>query len=105
MDPTSTVGAPLFRNPTLKNFAPRAGFAYSPGAKDGWVARLTGGPSAMSIRGGAGLYLRPAALLDLRQHDVQARAVLQAGAHHQRAVPERVSVARERPGVDRYVRD
>ena len=59
MDPTSTVGAPLFRNPTLKNLAPRAGFAYSPGAKDGWVARLTGGPSAMSIRGGAGLYYDP----------------------------------------------
>src|SRR2546425_9629380 len=59
MDPTSTVGAPLFRNPTLKNLAPRAGFAYWPAGKEGGAARLTGSPSAMSIRGGAGLYYDP----------------------------------------------
>ncbi|HEV8345025.1 MAG TPA: TonB-dependent receptor [Vicinamibacterales bacterium] len=59
MDPTSTLGPPLFKNPTLKNFAPRAGFAYSPGARNGWLAKLTGGPNAMSIRGGAGLYFEP----------------------------------------------
>ena len=59
MDPTATLGPPLFKNPTLKNFAPRAGFAYSPGARNGWLAKLTGGPNAMSIRGGAGLYYEP----------------------------------------------
>jgi outer membrane receptor protein involved in Fe transport len=59
LDQTATLGAPLFKNPTLKNFAPRAGFAYSPAAKDGWVAQLTGGPNATSIRGGFGLYYDP----------------------------------------------
>jgi outer membrane receptor protein involved in Fe transport len=59
MDPTATLGAPLFINPTLKNLAPRAGFAYSPTGKNGWVARLTGGPGAMAIRGGFGLYFDP----------------------------------------------
>jgi outer membrane receptor protein involved in Fe transport len=59
MDPQSTLGDPLFLNPTLKNLAPRAGFAYAPSRKDGWVAALTGGPGAMSIRGGAGLYYEP----------------------------------------------
>jgi len=59
MDPTATLGPPLFVNPTLKNFAPRAGFAYSPGRKDGWVATLTGGPNATALRGGIGLYYDP----------------------------------------------
>jgi outer membrane receptor protein involved in Fe transport len=59
MDPTSTLGDPLFINPTLTNVAPRIGFAYSPSRKDGWVATLTGGENAMSIRGGAGVYYDP----------------------------------------------
>ena len=59
MDASATLGPPLFINPTLKNFAPRAGFAYAPSRKDGWVARLTGGPSAMAIRGGIGVYYDP----------------------------------------------
>ena len=58
-DPKATLGGPLFINPTLKNFAPRTGFAYSPHASTGWLARLTGGPNATSIRGGAGLYYDP----------------------------------------------
>ena len=58
-DPTATLGDPLFLNPTLKNFAPRVGFAYSPGRKDGWIDRLTGGDNATSIRGGFGLYYDP----------------------------------------------
>jgi len=58
-DPTSTLGDPLFLNPTLKNFAPRAGFAYAPSAKSGWLKTLTGGEQAMSIRGGFGLYYDP----------------------------------------------
>src|SRR5262249_10570215 len=59
LDPTSTLGDPLFVNPTLHNVAPRAGFAWSPGRKDGWIARLTGGETKMAIRGGAGIYYDP----------------------------------------------
>ncbi|HZS98969.1 MAG TPA: carboxypeptidase regulatory-like domain-containing protein [Terriglobales bacterium] len=43
--------------PTQYNrFAPRLGIAYSPGATDGTVAKLTGGPGKTSIRAGAGIY-------------------------------------------------
>jgi len=59
MDPTPTLGDPLFRNPTLTNFAPRVGFAYAPGTKQGWIAKLTGGENSMAIRGGAGIYYDP----------------------------------------------
>jgi hypothetical protein len=43
--------------PTQYNrFAPRLGIAYSPGATDGAVAKLTGGPGKTSIRVGSGMY-------------------------------------------------
>jgi len=42
-DPGVSFGDPLFRNPSLKNLAPRIGFAYTPGART-------------SIRGGFGVY-------------------------------------------------
>jgi outer membrane receptor protein involved in Fe transport len=42
-DPVVSVGDPLFRNPSLKNFAPRIGFAYTPDAHT-------------AIRGGFGVY-------------------------------------------------
>ena len=38
------------------NFAPRVGFAYSPGFKEGFLADLTGGPGRTSIRGGYGVF-------------------------------------------------
>ena len=50
-------GVPRTLAPTQYNrFAPRLGIAYSPGATDGTVAKLTGGPGKTSIRVGAGIY-------------------------------------------------
>ena len=50
-------------NPDLKlwendynNFAPRFGFNYSPAWNSGWISKLTGGPTKMSIRGGYGVF-------------------------------------------------
>lgn len=37
-------------------FAPRLGLAWSPGATDGWLAKLAGGPGSTSIRAGWGLF-------------------------------------------------
>ena len=38
------------------NFAPRFGFAYSPNFSNGFLSKLTGGPSKTSIRGGYGIF-------------------------------------------------
>jgi hypothetical protein len=43
-------------NPDKNNFAPRFGFNYSPGFSTGWLSKVTGGPSKMSIRGGYGVF-------------------------------------------------
>lgn len=50
-------------NPNLKlwdndfnNFGPRFGFNYSPGWDSGWISKLTGGPTKMTIRGGYGIF-------------------------------------------------
>jgi hypothetical protein len=42
--------------PDKNNFAPRVGFNYSPAFTHGLIAKLTGGPGNMSIRGGYGIY-------------------------------------------------
>lgn len=42
--------------PVYDAFSPRLGLAWSPGASDGWLAKLTGGPGKTSIRTGFGLY-------------------------------------------------
>src|SRR5215212_8524238 len=38
------------------NFGPRFGFNYSPAWDSGWISKLTGGPTKMSIRGGYGVF-------------------------------------------------
>lgn len=38
------------------NFAPRFGFNFSPQTTNGFLAKLTGGPDMMSIRGGYGMF-------------------------------------------------
>ncbi len=42
--------------PSSNRFSPRVGLAYSPGAKDGILSKLTGGPEKTSIRAGYGIY-------------------------------------------------
>lgn len=50
-------GIPRTLAPTrYNNFAPRVGLAYSPDAKTGWLAKLTGGPGQTSIRLGYGMF-------------------------------------------------
>jgi len=50
-------GVPRTLAPTqYDRFAPRLGIAYSPGATEGTVAKLTGGPGKTSIRAGAGMF-------------------------------------------------
>jgi hypothetical protein len=45
----------LYEN-DLNNFAPRFGFNWSPGATEGFLSHLTGGPGKMSVRGGYGIF-------------------------------------------------
>jgi hypothetical protein len=49
-------GVPNTLVPSSNRFSPRIGLAYSPGAKDGWLAKITGGPTKTSIRAGYGIY-------------------------------------------------
>jgi hypothetical protein len=43
-------------NNDYNNFAPRFGFAWSPGQQSGFLSKLTGGPGRTSIRGGYGIF-------------------------------------------------
>jgi hypothetical protein len=50
-------GIPSTLAPTrYNNFGPRVGLAYSPGFKDGIMAKITGGPGKTSIRAAYGIY-------------------------------------------------
>jgi Carboxypeptidase regulatory-like domain len=50
-----------------KAFAPRLGLNWSPGARDGMLAKLTGGPNKMTISMGWGLFYNPIEQLVLEQ--------------------------------------
>jgi hypothetical protein len=54
-----------------KSFAPRIGIAWSPGATDGWIAKLTGGPGKLSVRAGFGLFYNPIEQLVLEQFSAE----------------------------------
>lgn len=49
-------GVPSTLVPSSNRFSPRIGIAYSPGATDGVLKKITGGPGNSSIRAGYGIY-------------------------------------------------
>ncbi|MFZ0735521.1 MAG: TonB-dependent receptor [Candidatus Acidiferrales bacterium] len=54
-----------------KAVAPRIGMAWAPGATDGWLSKITGGPGNMSIRAGFGLFYNPMEQLVLEQFSAE----------------------------------
>ncbi len=54
-----------------KAFAPRIGLAWSPGATEGWLAKLTGGPRQASIEQDYGLFYNPIEQLVLEQFSAE----------------------------------
>jgi len=54
-----------------KAFAPRIGMAWSPGWKDGPLAKLTGGPGKSSVRMGWGMFYNPVEQLVLEQFSAE----------------------------------
>jgi hypothetical protein len=54
-----------------KSFAPRIGLAWSPGAKDGVLSKLFGGPGRTSIRAGFGIFYNPIEQLVLEQFSAE----------------------------------
>jgi len=54
-----------------KGFAPRIGLAWSPGATEGWLAKLTGGPGKSSVRMGYGIFYNPIEQLVLEQFSAE----------------------------------
>jgi len=58
-------------NTYYKGFAPRLGLAWSPGWKDGALAKLTGGPSKTSVSMGYGIFYNPIEQLVLEQFSAE----------------------------------
>ena len=54
-----------------KAFAPRLGLNWSPGSRDGWLAKLTGGPGKTSIGMGYGIFYNPIEQLVLEQFSAE----------------------------------
>ncbi|HXM94539.1 MAG TPA: carboxypeptidase regulatory-like domain-containing protein [Candidatus Dormibacteraeota bacterium] len=58
-------------NTYYKAFAPRLGLNWSPGWKDGWLSKLTGGPSKTSVSMGFGIFYNPIEQLVLEQFSAE----------------------------------
>ncbi|MGA2094800.1 MAG: carboxypeptidase regulatory-like domain-containing protein [Candidatus Acidiferrum sp.] len=58
-------------NTYYKGFAPRLGLNWSPGWHDGWLAKLTGGPSKTSVSLGYGIFYNPIEQLVLEQFSAE----------------------------------
>jgi hypothetical protein len=58
-------------NTYYKGFAPRLGLNWSPGTRDGWLAKLTGGPGRTSISTGYGMFYNPIEQLVLEQFSAE----------------------------------
>ncbi len=54
-----------------KAFAPRLGLNWSPGSRDGWLAKLTGGPGKTSVGLGYGIFYNPIEQLVLEQFSAE----------------------------------
>ena len=54
-----------------KSFAPRIGLAWSPGATDGVLGKLFGGPGKTSISAGFGIFYNPIEQLVLEQFSAE----------------------------------
>jgi Carboxypeptidase regulatory-like domain len=52
-------------------FAPRIGLAFSPGWKDGFLSKITGGPGKSTIRAGYGIFYNPMEQLVLEQFSAE----------------------------------
>ncbi len=65
-------GVPMTLTDTYyKSFAPRLGLNWSPSAHDGFLAKLTGGPSKTSISLGWGMFYNPIEQLVLEQFSAE----------------------------------
>lgn len=58
-------------NTYYKAFAPRLGLNWSPGWRDGWLSKLTGGPSKTSVSMGFGIFYNPIEQLVLEQFSAE----------------------------------
>ncbi|MGB2641418.1 MAG: carboxypeptidase regulatory-like domain-containing protein, partial [Candidatus Acidiferrum sp.] len=58
-------------NTYYKGFAPRLGLNWSPGWKDGFLSKLTGGPSKSSVSMGYGIFYNPIEQLVLEQFSAE----------------------------------
>ena len=58
-------------NTYYKGFAPRVGLNWSPGVRDGWLAKLTGGPGKTSVSMGYGMFYNPIEQLVLEQFSAE----------------------------------
>jgi outer membrane receptor protein involved in Fe transport len=58
-------------NTYYKGFAPRLGINWSPDWKDGWLAKLTGGPAKTSVSAGYGIFYNPIEQLVLEQFSAE----------------------------------